>query len=353
MNVLGLDIGGANIKLADPDGNTLSRAFPMWTRHSELAEELMTLTQSFAMPDLIGLTMTGELADCFLNREDGVSQIIGSVEQAFPSTVIRVWMSSGEFTEPETARQLTDLVAAANWLAQATWTARAFPNGPAILVDMGSTTTDVIPLQGGVAVPSGRTDLQRLASGELIYAGASRTPLCAVLPAVTVEGSSIPTAAEFFATTADVFLLHGLIPEDAANCNTADGRPLTVEHSQRRLAKMICCDSTDFSDDQLCTIASEFVASIRGQLHDSIVRVSQTVMSDDSDESLGLIISGSASQLLDHLLQDAPLTQPVTQINLSRTASPGIADCACAYAVACLAHDLCRDDLLPFSNLVR
>ena len=95
MNVLGLDIGGANIKLADPDGNTLSRAFPMWTRHSELAEELMTLTQSFAKPDLIGLTMTGELADCFLNREDGVSQIIGSVEQAFPSTVIRVWMSSG------------------------------------------------------------------------------------------------------------------------------------------------------------------------------------------------------------------------------------------------------------------
>ena len=92
MNVLGLDIGGANIKLADPDGNTLSRVFPMWTRHSDLTKELTSLAQVFARPDLIGLTMTGELADCFLNREDGVHQIMRSVEEAFPSTMIRVWL---------------------------------------------------------------------------------------------------------------------------------------------------------------------------------------------------------------------------------------------------------------------
>ena len=36
--VLGLDIGGANIKLASDDGSYVqTKPFPMWTRHQELA----------------------------------------------------------------------------------------------------------------------------------------------------------------------------------------------------------------------------------------------------------------------------------------------------------------------------
>ena len=352
MNIIGLDIGGANIKLADPDGRTRSHVFPMWTRHHELCDELRELAGPFGKPDLIALTMTGELADCFLDREDGVRQIISSVEQAFPSSVIRVWMTSGEFAEPETACEISDLVAAANWLAQATWAAHAFPSSSAILIDMGSTTTDIIPLHEGVATPAGRTDLQRLVSGELLYVGAARTPLCALLPEVCIDGIRIPTAAELFATTADAFLLTDLIPADPENCHTADGRPLTIEHANRRVAKMICCDSTDWSEQQLTQVAYQFVDRIRQQLHDSLERVFQS-FAPPSHGSLGLILSGSASDLLKQLLQGAPLPADITQINLSETATAGIADCACAHAVACLAYDLCRDDLLPYSEIVQ
>ncbi|MCA9057241.1 MAG: hypothetical protein KDA85_02030, partial [Planctomycetaceae bacterium] len=63
MKFLGLDIGGANLKLATADGHTRSSSFAMWQRHAELTAELQRLaTDVFAQPDLIGLTMTAELA---------------------------------------------------------------------------------------------------------------------------------------------------------------------------------------------------------------------------------------------------------------------------------------------------
>src|SRR5256885_9284124 len=52
---------------------------------------------------------------------------------------------------------------------------------PALLLDTGSTTTDIIPMINGVPVPVGRTDPHRLGTGELVYTGVRRTPVCAVL----------------------------------------------------------------------------------------------------------------------------------------------------------------------------
>ncbi len=65
-------------------------------------------------------------------------------------------------------------VAASNWVATALVVADEVPD--AILIDMGSTTTDIIPIVGGVVRAIGLTDPDRLASGELVYTGALRTP---------------------------------------------------------------------------------------------------------------------------------------------------------------------------------
>ena len=43
MNWLGLDIGGANIKIADGNGFAMQRGFPLWKSPEKLAQTLRTL----------------------------------------------------------------------------------------------------------------------------------------------------------------------------------------------------------------------------------------------------------------------------------------------------------------------
>src|SRR5262249_53239624 len=144
---------------------------------------------------------------------------------------ISVWRNDGRFVDLAVARQVPLQVAAANWLALATYAGRFAPSGPALLLDIGSTTTDVIPLHDGKPTPRGRTDPERLKCGELIYVGVRRTPLCALLG---IEG-----AAEVFATTLDVALILDWIPENPDDCDTADGRPATKAAAHVRLARMM------------------------------------------------------------------------------------------------------------------
>ena len=182
MRVLGLDIGGANIKASSADGETCEVEFPMWQRHTDLEDVVRKPgSELSATPDLIALTMTGELADCFTSKAEGVEYIVRATERAFPDVPLRVWLTSGEFCEPDDAVELPALVAAANWHALATWAGRAIPMGPGLLIDVGSTTTDIIPLMDGRPIPRGLNDVERLMSGELIYTGATRTPVCAVV----------------------------------------------------------------------------------------------------------------------------------------------------------------------------
>src|SRR5262249_19107113 len=133
-------------------------------------------------------------------------------------------------------------VAAANWLALATFAGRFAPEGPALLLDIGSTTTDIVPLLNGKPIPRGRTDPERLRFHELIYTGVRRTPLCALLrPEV---------AAELLGTTLDAKLVLDAIAEDENDCDTADGRPTTKAAAHARLARMICADLETSTEDE-------------------------------------------------------------------------------------------------------
>ncbi|MFN8709194.1 MAG: hydantoinase/oxoprolinase family protein, partial [Planctomyces sp.] len=172
MKILGLDIGGANIKAATADGICVSVHFEIWKSPELLAETLTSKIAGVAgKADLVAVTMTAELADCFDTRTEGVAFIIQCVQQAFPQSLIRIWLTSGEFAEPEDACDLPMLAAASNWNALATWAGRAFPAGPALLLDIGSTTTDISPLLDGFCFAQGTTDLTRLQNSELLYTG--------------------------------------------------------------------------------------------------------------------------------------------------------------------------------------
>jgi probable H4MPT-linked C1 transfer pathway protein len=323
--VLGLDIGGANLKIAHTDGRALSSPFPLWKDPALLPHALRSLIGSLPPADVWAVTMTGELADCFESKRQGVHSILDSVAEAAGSTRVRVWRNDGRFVDLATARETALQVAAANWLALATFVGRYAPQGPALLIDIGSTTTDIIPLLDGRPVPKGRTDPERLRSAELVYTGVRRTPLCALL--------GTGGAAEVFATTLDAYLILGMIAEDPADRQTADGRPATKAAAQGRLARMLCADlETSTADERRRMVERVLLVQVL-----AIAFALKTVAGRLSSPPQTVLLAGEGEFLAQSALREQKAFPPRQIVLLSQTLGPGISQAACAYAVAMLA----------------
>jgi len=227
MAWIGLDIGGANLKAAfpgSPDCPAMEMPFPMWTDWQTLEEAVATLVRHANSTDSIAVTMTGELADCFENRRAGVFYIADAVERVCQKRRIVYYSSDGVWRSRKELEQDWDLVAAANWHATATWGTRLLPDQTGLVIDAGSTTTDVSLVKDGLVVTDSQNDLQRLTTGELLYVGADRTPICGLLSHLVNAQQRIALANELFATVGDAAIWKGLAPEFPDQVQTADGR---------------------------------------------------------------------------------------------------------------------------------
>jgi probable H4MPT-linked C1 transfer pathway protein len=327
MTVLGLDIGGANLKAAHSNGHALSVPFELWKHPELLPDALGRLINDMPPANALALTMTGELCDCFESKRKGVLAILAAVETAAEDKPVRIWRNDGRFVDLATARATPLQAASANWLALATFAGRYAPSGSALLLDIGSTTTDIIPLRDGRPVPQGRTDPERLRSSELVYTGVRRTPLCAVLGTYG--------AAEFFATTLDAYLILEAIPENAGDCRTADGRPATKAAAHARLARMLCADLETSTADERRRMAERVLLR---QVHalDSAI---QTVAARLPGVPQTVLLAGEGEFLATSALQEQKTFPPCRAVVLSAELGPAISQAACAYAVAMLAKE--------------
>src|ERR1051325_194369 len=245
--VLGLDIGGANLKAAHTNGAARTVPFALWKHPDQLGPELTRLCAAMPPHEHLAVTMTGELCDCFVSKREGVRRILLHVRGAISRLPIRVWTTFGRFIYLEEALDAPLRVAAANWLALAHHVGREFSSETVLLIDTGSTTTDIVFINRGIPEPHGLTDPGRLASGELGFTGPAGTPICAVL--------GMDVAAEFFATMLDAYLMLGLVQENPHDCDTADGRPATCAFAHARLARMRCADAEMFSAQEVRDLA--------------------------------------------------------------------------------------------------
>ncbi|OYT54853.1 MAG: hypothetical protein B6U72_01200 [Candidatus Altiarchaeales archaeon ex4484_2] len=254
MKLLGLDIGGANIKTAFSGVDGLIQGscyFPIWERKHELRPFLGRVVEEFK-PERVALTMTAELSDAFSNKREGVNFIVDSLEGCFNGRIL-VSSTDGVFVSPKEAREEYMKVASANWVAISQYAAKRYDSG--VLVDVGSTTTDIIPFSEGLIVPEGRTDLERLQSGELLYTGALRTNLATIADSVPVRGVETGVSSEFFALTADVYRVLGDIQEEDYVCDTPDERGKSTKECMARIARVVCADTLMLDDEEIRDIA--------------------------------------------------------------------------------------------------
>ena len=314
---LGIDIGGANTKAASSDGSYVASIYlPLW-RDADLHGALERI-RSEAPAGRVAVTITGELADCYASKKEGIGHISGVVRSVFPDVVF--YGSDGSFHRDTDDAQL---FSAANWSASARYVGRV--HGDVLFVDIGSTTTDIIPVIGSRPV-AGLTDFERLARSELIYAGALRTNLAALLRRVRVRGAEARTASELFAVTGDAYLLLGKISQDDYTCDTPDGCGKRPEDAARRVARLACCDLSELDMDDVQEIAGQ---AYRSQL-DDLVDAIQTVAEKHGLKRAAICGLGA------FLARDAlgELEMPFTQMPDVR-----VSKVFPAYAIACLLEE--------------
>ena len=340
-NVLGLDIGGANVKFATERGEAGSQPFALWKTPVKLTDELRRLFERVSASesiDAVALTMTGELCDCFESKQEGVRFILKSVHSALDATKlsgrpVRVWTIEDKWRSLEESFDQPLIAAAANWLALAHFAGRYAPSGPALLVDIGSTTTDLVPLHDGIPMPTGRSDAERLLAGELVYLGAARTPIAMLVDNLPYRERRCPVAREVFATVLDAELL---LERRARNADseTADGRPARREFARGRMARMLCLDADSFTLDDARVAAH----AVRAAQFDLLRHSYEQVAARLSAPASTVVLSGSGESLASELF--ASIRLPSTSLTSSLGGRRSTA--ACAYALAVLAGERLR-----------
>ena len=331
-NWLALDVGGANLKAAHSAGQVRTIPFELWKRPEDLPRLIQALGSTFPPFDHVALTMTAELCDCYATKSRGVLSVLDAVEVAIGGREIRVWGTDAQFHSLDAVRRSPLIAAAANWLALATHAARLIPHGPALLIDIGSTTTDLIPLMDGQVAAQGRTDTQRLQSGELVYAGVRRTPICALATELPFRGVNTGLAAELFAATMDIYLVLGDSAADPHDLSTPDGRPATVDAARDRLARMIGADRDDFSLEDAVAFAQAADLALMTRL----ILAATTACLRTVGKPQHAIVAGSGEFLARRLARQV-LVPNANILSLQDTWGQVASTAACAHALVSLA----------------
>ena len=252
FKIIGWDIGAANIKAAflafekgiEVRSVVASQPYEIWREKHRLPEVLESVSSAVCpdgLPQAMAVTLTAELSDIFATKCEGVLYVLESVEVSFPGSSTFALSLSGEFLSLREAKYHPLDFAAANWLASALWFALKYPD--CLIVDVGSTTTDIIPILDGQVAASGRSDTARLQSGELVFTGVLRTNAAAIVQSVPLNGKFCPVASEYFVNSGDVHLILGNLTAKDYGCSTPDGRPASISAACGRLARLVCADA--------------------------------------------------------------------------------------------------------------
>jgi probable H4MPT-linked C1 transfer pathway protein len=287
--MIGIDVGGANLKVVDDTGPHLHYC-PLW----EGAPLTTLLNKYVTEPDSpAAVVMSGELADCFESKMEGISFIVNAVRNAFPAAFF--YGTDGRFHDGAVPE-----LAAANWLASADYLRAEYPN--AVLLDIGSTTADIIPLSRFESL-KGLTDLLRLQKGYLIYTGMLRGNIATLLQSVTLDRVVTPVSSEYFAISADAHLVLGHITPAQYSGDTPDKKEKTGTAALRRLARVVCADLEEIGAGGAYQIAEQFWEKQRGLICDQVQRVAA------QSAARQIIVGGIGAHLFSHELDGIDLTK--------------------------------------------
>jgi probable H4MPT-linked C1 transfer pathway protein len=337
--LIGWDIGGAHVKASLLEAGMVTAIgqwpTPLWKGLAHLDEAVHAAQARW--PQFAharhAVTMTAEMTDLFPDREAGVRALCERLA-ALLGPALRFYAGDDGWLAADDAPAHWKTIASANWLATASLVAQHLPD--AVLIDIGSTTTDLIPIRAGRPAPAGRSDAARLASGELVYLGVVRSPLCALARRIRFRGTVYNVMNEFFATTADVFRLTGELDPAHDHYPPADDGARDEAGSRLRLARMIGHDARDADAPDWREFALRWRAQLLAETRRNLVRVLRQA---ELPATTPFVAAGCGAFLVRELA--AQLGHPCTGFDALAAVAPACAEwarvCAPSVAVAQLA----------------
>jgi probable H4MPT-linked C1 transfer pathway protein len=331
IRVIGWDIGGANVKAARllftdgraESGRAVRRYFELWNGKDRLRPLLQQIYRELGPADAMALTMTGELCDAFDSKAEGVACILNAVKEAAPDIPLYAIDYDGRLVRLDGREPDLLALAATNWIATGRVLASRQPNG--LLIDIGSTTTDLIPIVDGKVAAQGKADIERLTRGELIYTGVLRTPVAAIVSQLPIRGAICRVSAEYFAISADVYLILGRLKPEDYTCATPDGREKSKDGALRRLARVICEDSTYLTTEALHTMATYIAEQQIQQITEGIFQVLSRIENGFRlpvvPVGIGAFLGEICTERLNLTTCDPPVLTDIGSISLSPCAA--------------------------------
>jgi probable H4MPT-linked C1 transfer pathway protein len=237
------------------DAQVAVEYFPVWREPEKLAGVLLMLKERLGVNRLdgLGVTMTAELSDAYATKREGVHHILACVSEAFHNVPIHVLNTDAKLEPLDAAEREPFGVAAANWAATGWLVAQRVKD--CVVVDVGSTSASIIPIVNGQVAARGKTDLDKLICGELVYTGSLRTNVAAIVHSVPVKRGVAGVASELFALSGDVHLALGNITAKEYTCETADGRGKSLPETFARLARVVCADTEMLTQQEIINMA--------------------------------------------------------------------------------------------------
>ena len=337
--IVGWDLGGVHVKAAlVEDGRVIEAvqaACPLWRGVPALDKTFSELPDWARGEADHAVTMTGELTDCFADRADGVRKLSDWAAATLTGRV-RIYAGSAGFVSPANAGDISDRIASANWHATAALVGRCRPE--ALLVDIGSTTADLIPIVGGNPAATGYSDAERLETGELVYTGVVRTPILAFATHAPWHGRRTALMAETFATTADIHRLTGDLPDGADQQHSADLKGKSLAETETRLARMVGRDRGEGSAQEWRALAAWFAEAQLRPLHDA---ASVLLSRPDVPPDAPLVVCGAGRFLAERLArrlgrESLPLTDLIAE-RIPPSGREWVSTCGPAVAVGLIA----------------
>ena len=341
---IGLDIGGAHLKACLIKNDKILKLSkvelfktPIWESRNTLVSALKKIAKKWAVVEdvQINIAMTAEMTDCFKNRREGVRKILSIINKTFSFEKLKIYSTNGLKDFNITFKNYKE-IASSNWHATADTLSKIERN--CFLIDIGSTTTDIIPIQfGNILSPTSSTDFSRLQKGELVYLGVCRTSLSSIRSQLLFRSKMTNIMRENFASTADLFRLTKQLNPKYDLYPTFDGKDKTRFATRQRLARLIGLDTDDVTVEEINALAQQIKQIFVSEIIENLKKVRfQYNMSSKTP----IIITGSGKFLAKEIRNQLNCQTKIysdlfsNRITIPRSKIDDVDSCATAFSLA-------------------
>ncbi len=284
---IGIDIGGAHLKLTGLCRNkkiifSNQIKCPVWKGINVLENQLKSF-KKINQDSIAGITMTAELCDNFENREQGAKKI----KKLLKKLNFKKFFLTNKKKKRFQRNPQNSKIISMNWLSTADFVAQKISN--CLIIDFGSTTTDLILIKNKKCLNKHFDDFSRLNNYELIYTGLTRTPIMSINNYVKINEKKINIIPELFSNTSDLYRVLKKLPKEVDQYETLDGRSKSIINSYKRLSRNLGFDY-QFKDKRTLDKVCRHLSKI--QLQSILNAVKKLLYIKDVNTKIPVILCG-------------------------------------------------------------